>query len=134
MMNFGTEAASGQEIFKAVAVITGRFALPQSENVGEADKQRHERHEERDGQRRVHDDEQNKEQRDARADAANEPPEKTAFQAPGAAFGVGRGVGIGQAKFVFGVHASVKRRMGTGTPFQKVPTPTALLESRPKIL
>jgi hypothetical protein len=24
--------------------------------------------------------------------------------------------------------------MGTGTPFQKVPTPTALLESRPKIL
>jgi hypothetical protein len=29
---------------------------------------------------------------------------------------------------------SVRSKMGTGTPFQKLPTPTALLESRPKIL
>jgi hypothetical protein len=73
--------------------------------------------------------------RDGDADTAHEPPEQAAFETPGAAFGIGRGVGIGEAEF--GFHA--RGRLGVGywvkaSTGQKVPTPTALLESRPKIL
>ena len=102
-MNFGTEAAAMDGIFKNVAVVTGWLALPQSEDVSEANQHRHERHKEGHGERRTHDDEQHKEQGDARADAANQPPEQTAFQSPGASFGIGRGVGVGQSKFGFHV-------------------------------
>src|ERR1035441_7712880 len=100
-MNFGTEAATADDVFKNVAVVTGWLALPQSENVSEANQHRHERHKKGHEKRRTHDDEQQKEQGDARANTANQPPEQTPFQTPGASFGVGGGVGIGQSKFGF---------------------------------
>ena len=118
-------------MFKTIAVVAGRLALPESEDVGEADTDRHERDEEGCQQGGVHHDEQDEEHRDGHADAAHEPPEQAAFETPGAAFGIGRGVGIGEAEF--GFHA--RGRLGVrAVPVQKVPTPTALLESRPKIL
>ena len=49
----------------------------------------------------IHRDKQHEEQHDARADAAHEPPEQTSFQSPRLAFGVGRGVGIGEAEICF---------------------------------
>ena len=58
-------------------------------------------------------DEQNKEHDDARADAADEPPKETAFQTPGAAFGIRRGVGVGESKFAFGAHASGRTEYGS---------------------
>ena len=51
MMSFRTETASGRQVFKTVTVITGRFALPQGKDVGEADRDRHEGGDEREGQR-----------------------------------------------------------------------------------
>ena len=102
-MNFGAEAAAVDGVFKNVPVVTGRLALPQSEDVSEANQHRHERHKEGHAQRRTHDDEQHEEQGDARADAANQPPEQSAFQSPGAPFGIGCGVGIGQSQFGFHV-------------------------------
>src|SRR5271165_4664068 len=122
-------------MFKTIAVVAGRLALPESEDVGEADTDRHERDEEGCQQGGVHHDEQDEEHRDGHADTAHQPPEQAAFETPGAAFGIGRGVGIGEAEF--GFHA--RGRLGVGywvkaSTGQKVPTPTALLESRPKIL
>ena len=106
-MNFGAEAAAVDGVFKNVPVVTGRLALPQSEDVSEANQHRHERHKEGHAQRRTHDDEQHEEQGDARADAANQPPEQTALQTPCPAFGVGRGVRVGEAKFVLGAHGRI---------------------------
>ena len=40
MINFGTEAASVYDGFKNVAVVTGRLALPQSEDVSKANQHR----------------------------------------------------------------------------------------------
>ena len=102
-VNFGTEAATMHGVFKNVPVVTGRLALPQSEDVSEANQHRHERHQEGYAERQTDNDEQHKEQRDARADAADQPPEKPAFQSPGASFRVGCGIGVGQSKFVFHV-------------------------------
>ena len=109
MSGLRAEAASRHQIFKTVAVVTGRFTLPQRENVGEADQHRYERGDKGHGEGHVEDDEQDEEHDDARADAADEPPKETAFQAPRPAFGIGRGVGVGQAKFVFGAHGQVGR-------------------------
>src|ERR1022692_3702346 len=100
-VNFGTETASGQEIFKAVAVIAGRFALSQGEDVGQTEQYGHERGDKGHGEGHVQDDEEDEKNDDARADAADEPPKETAFQTPGAALGIGRGVGVGETKFGF---------------------------------
>jgi len=62
-VNFRTEAATMHGVFKNVAVETGRFALPQSKDIGEANQHRHERHEEGHGERRTDDDQQPKEQK-----------------------------------------------------------------------
>ena len=98
---FGTKAAAGRDVFKNIPVVTGRLALPQSEDVSEANQNRHERHEAGHEKRRTHDDEQHEEQGDARADAADQPPEQAAFQSPSAPFGIGCGIRIGQSKFGF---------------------------------
>ena len=120
-------------MFKTIAVVAGRLALPESEDVGEANTDRHERDEKGRQQRGVHHHEQDEEHGDAHADTAHEPPEQAAFQTPGAAFGIGRGVGVGEAEF--GFHARGRLVVGLGwSQVQKLPTPTALLESRPKIL
>src|SRR5207247_7415581 len=103
-----TEAASGKDIFKPVAVVTWRLSLSQTEYVSETKGQRHERDSKRDAQRHFQDDEQEKEQGDGRADAAHKPPEKTAFQTPGAASGIGRGIGISKAKI--GLHGGSGRQ------------------------
>ena len=98
------EAASAHQVFKTVAVVTGWFALPQREDVGEADQHRHEGGDERHGEGHVQDDEQDEKHDDAGADSADETPKETAFQTPSAAFGIRRGVGVGQAKLTFGAH------------------------------
>src|SRR5438876_1451554 len=82
-----TEAASANDIFKPIAVVTWRLSLSQPEDVSETKGQRHERDSKRDAQRHFQDDEQEKERGDGRADAAHKPPEKTAFQTPCAASG-----------------------------------------------
>ena len=118
-------------MFKTIAVVAGRLALPETEDVGEADTDRHEGGEEGCQQGVVHHDQQDKEHGDGHPDTAHEPPEQAAFETPGAAFGIGRGVGVGESQF--GFHA--RGRSGAGAvQVQNVPTPTALLESRPKIL
>ena len=99
---FRAEPALGDDVFKNVAVVAGRFALSQSEDVGETEHAGHERGEERGQERFAEDDEQDKEQGDAQAEAADEPPKETAFQTPGLALGIGRGIGVGEAKLVFG--------------------------------
>ena len=101
---FRAETVLADDVFEDVAVVAGRFALPQSEDVGETERHRHEPGEERGQERFAEDDEQDKEQGDARADAADEPPKETAFQAPGLALGIGCGIGVGQTKFAFGAH------------------------------
>ncbi len=110
-MSFGAEAAPVENVFKNVAVIAGWLALPQSKDVGKTNHHRHERHEEGHEKGRTDDNEQNKEQRDARADAANQPPEQTALQTPCPAFGVGRGVGVGESQFVFRAHGLARVRL-----------------------
>src|SRR2546426_294738 len=97
-----TEAASAKDIFKPIAVVTWRLSLSQPEDVNEGKGQRHERDSKRDAQRHFQDDEQEEERGNGRADAAHKPPEKTAFQTPGAASGIGRGVGVSKAKI--GLH------------------------------
>ena len=110
------EAASGRQVFKNVAVVSGWFALSQPEDVGQAERHRHERREKGQGEGLVQDDQQDEEHDDTRADAADEPPKETPFQTPGAAFGIGRGVGVGQAQFAFGAHGGFGRRqLGAGT-------------------
>ena len=105
----GAETASRRQVFKTVTVVTGWFALPQREDVGEADQHRHEGGDKRHGEGYVKDDQQDEKNDDARADAGDEPPKETAFQTPGAAFGIGRGIGVGQAEFVFGAHGRIGR-------------------------
>src|SRR6266545_8271364 len=93
-----TEAASAKNIFKPIAVVPWPLSLSQPEDVSETKGQRHERDSKRDAQRHFQDDEQEEERGDGRADAAHKPPEKTALQTPGAACGIGRGVGVSKAK------------------------------------
>ncbi len=102
-------------MFKTIAVVAGRLALPESEDVGEADTDRHERDEEGCQQGGVHHDEQDEEHRDGHADTAHEPPEQAAFETPGAAFGIGRGVGIGEAEFGFHARGRLGVRCGAGS-------------------
>src|SRR5439155_24185005 len=96
-VGLGTEAAPAQDVFKAVAVVTRRFALPQPENVGETECDRDERDAEGSRQRRFYDDNEEEEQRDARTHSPDKPPEKPPFQTPSAAFRVGRGVRVAEA-------------------------------------
>src|SRR2546428_9847395 len=103
-----TEAASAKDLFKPIAVVTWRLSLSQPEDVSETKGQRHERDSKRDAQRHFQDDEQEEERGNGRADAAHKPPEKTAFQTPGAASGIGRGVGVRKAKI--GLHGSSGRQ------------------------
>jgi len=122
-------------MFKTIAVVAGRLALPESEDVGEAKAEGHECDEEGGQQRRFNHHQQDEEHSDGHADTAHEPPEQAAFQTPGATFGIGRGVGIGETEF--GFHA--RGRSGVGywvkaSPCQNVPTPTALLVLRPKMV
>src|SRR5439155_11026573 len=109
-----TEAASAKDILKPIAVVTWRLSLSQSEDVSEAKGQRHERDSERDAQRHFQDDEQEEERGDSRADAAHKPPEKTAFQTPGAASGIGRGVGVSKAKISLHGGSGRQRRVEAG--------------------
>ncbi len=81
--------------------------VPECEDVGKAEQHRHQRDEKGSEQRCVQNDEQNKKQRDAHPDAPDNPPKKTTFQTPCPAFGVGGGVGVREAKFVFGAHGRV---------------------------
>ena len=84
-------------------------------------------------QRGLEADEQDEEQRDPPADAAHEPPEQAALQTPGATLGIGGRVGIGQSQFAF--HGGSGRRVaGCWGGTQKLPIPTELFESSPKIL
>ena len=106
-VGFWAETTSIEDVFKDVAVVTGRLALPQSEDIGETNQHRHDRRKEGNEERRTDNHEQNKEHRDARADAANEPPKQIAFQTPCPAFGIGRSIGIGQSQLVFSVHGWV---------------------------
>jgi hypothetical protein len=71
MINFGAEAAATQGIFKYVAVVTGRFAPPQSEDVGKANQHRHECQKQGHDERRTEQDEQNEKYGDARANSAD---------------------------------------------------------------
>src|SRR6058998_1109630 len=89
-----TEPAFARHMFEPITVVAGGLSLSQSEDVSQAKPQREESNSKRDGQRPFEWDQQNEEDSDGRADAAHEPPEKTAFQTPGAAFGIGRGVGV----------------------------------------
>jgi len=130
-LNFGGETAARKPMFKTIAVVAGRLALPESEDVGEANTERRERGKKGRQQRGVQHHQQDEEHGDGHADTTHEPPEQAAFESPGAAFGIGRGVGVGEAQF--GFHA--RGRLGIGlVQVQKLPTPTALLESKPKIL
>src|SRR5205823_11379686 len=80
-----TEPAFARHIFKPITVVARGLSLSQSEDVSQAKRQRDESNSKRDGQRQFEDDEQKEEEGDGSADAAHEPPEKTAFQTPGAA-------------------------------------------------
>ena len=81
--------------------ITGRLALPEAEDVGEAKAERRERDEEGRQQRGFDHHQQDEEHGDGHADTAHEPPEQATFETPGAAFGIGRGVGVGESQFSF---------------------------------
>src|SRR5664279_2039110 len=59
---FRTETPTGQGIFKNIAVVAGRLALAQSEDVSETEHHWHERGEERGQERFAKDDEQDKKQ------------------------------------------------------------------------
>ena len=108
-----TETASGRQVFKTVAVVAGRLALPQCEDIGKANRHRHKRGDEGHGEGLVKHDQQDKEHDDARTDAADEPPKEVAFQSPRPALGIGCRVGIGQSQFAFGIHGRVKLGQGS---------------------
>ncbi len=99
-------------MFKTIAVVAGRLALPKSEDVGEADTDRQERDEEGRQQRSIHHHEQDEEHGDGHADTAHEPPEQATVETPGAAFGIGRRVGVSEAQF--GFHARGRLAVGAG--------------------
>ena len=88
-------------MLETIAVVSGRLALPESEDVSETEADRHERGEKGGEQRGVHHHEQDKKHGDGDADTAHEPPKQTAFQTPSAAFGIGRGIGVSEAEFSF---------------------------------
>jgi len=118
-------------MFKTIAVVAGWLALPESEDVGKADAERHERGEEGRQQRGFNHHQQDEEHGDGHADSAHKPPEQAAFETPGAALGIGRSVGVGESQF--GFHA--RGRLGVvPVQVQNVPTPTALLVLRPKMV
>lgn len=108
-LNLGSEAAAGKPTLETIAVVAGRLALPESEDVGEANTERHERGEKSRQQRSVHHHQQDEEHGDGHADTAYEPPEQAAFETPSAAFGIGGGVRIGEAQF--GFHARRRLRV-----------------------
>src|SRR5688572_6131448 len=109
VLSFGCEAAAGEYTLEHVAVVPGRLALSQPEDVGETERDGYQGDHEGSQERRLQGDEQYEEQRDARADAAHEPPEETSLQSPRLAFGIGRGVGIGEAEICF--HGGSGRRV-----------------------
>jgi hypothetical protein len=104
-VSFGAETATAQNVLKNITVVTGWLALPQSEDVGKANQHRPKGREKGHKEGRIKNDEQNKKHSDARSDAANQPPEKVAFQPPSPAFRVGRRVGVRQPQFISCVHA-----------------------------
>src|SRR5258706_8694539 len=79
-LGLGGETAAGNPILKTIAVVAGRLALPESEDVGKAKADRHERDEKRRQQRSVQHHEQDEEHGDGHADTAYEPPEQAAFE------------------------------------------------------
>jgi len=103
-VNFGAKAAPGKSVFKKVTVITGRLALSKHKDIGQTERHGRERGNERNRERFVKNHQQDEEHDDAGTDSANEPPKEAAFQTPGPAFGIRRGVGVSQAKLTFGAH------------------------------
>src|SRR5579872_2087121 len=101
MGGFRAEASGRNAMLKEVAVVPGRLSLAQPKYICQTKPDRDRRDANRNGQGGLERHEKDEEENDGRDDAANEPPEKAPLQAPGPSFGIGRGVGVSEAKGSF---------------------------------
>jgi hypothetical protein len=94
------ESATGDPKFKKVAVVSGRFALFEKQDVREGDNEWHRPEREAELPEEVEEAEQNQDHADGKGSGSNDGHEEIAVESKGRSGGIIRRVGVGESQVV----------------------------------